>query len=89
MRIKASQEEGSAMQFTAIKAVKQARIGVFSIACIKDRFFFSRMMLLSFAVSIIGFSSLATSSEMSMSKQVEGEDQVRAREIGFGQRGGG
>ena len=39
MIIKASQEEASAMQFTAIKAVKQARIGVFSIACIKGRFF--------------------------------------------------
>ena len=56
---------------------------VYSIACIKDRLFFSRMLLLSFAVSIICFSSLATSSEVMMSKQVEGEDRVRAREIGI------
>jgi len=54
------------------------------IAQIKSRSFpFTKILLLSFIIPIVAFSSLVSGAEMDLSEQLEGDQQVRAREIGI------
>ncbi len=54
------------------------------IAQIKSRSFpFTKILLLSFIIPIVVFSTLVSGAEMDLSEQLEGDQQVRAREIGI------